>query len=354
MAYRKMCNIICKNCGIKGHTNKTCPDPVTSFGLININIKDCPNDKNIICYKYSSDFGKNINITSEKYPDVIYKQYTKTSPRDVNLKKTCLNMHSRAEYNRFNYYKNRIYFMMVSRKYSLGFIEFIRGMYDISDTKQIIRLFEQMYEEEIKFIGELDYDSLLFMYINKGDDPKQVQLSRVYEGKYSPEYCKSKIKFNVLKYGKCLDSEFMGFGLNFYVKNIRPLWNHPEWGFPKGRMNYGGEKHIDCAKREFEEETGTSSICYNVLDNVNPLCEYLTGTNNVEYKHIYYLSMKTNDIDYTKNRSYDELEIGEVKWFTYDQAIRIIRPYHTGKKNVLSLSYIFILEQLIHQNVNCM
>ena len=31
----------------------------------------------------------------------------------------------------------------------------------------------------------------------------------------------------------------------------------PEWGFPKGRRNYQ-ENDIDCATREWEEETGYS------------------------------------------------------------------------------------------------
>ena len=33
-------NVICANCGVKGHYVKTCKDPITSFGIIAFKIYD--------------------------------------------------------------------------------------------------------------------------------------------------------------------------------------------------------------------------------------------------------------------------------------------------------------------------
>ena len=50
-------------------------------------------------------------------------------------------------------YKNSIKFLMIRRKNTLGYIEFIRGRYNIDNIDGIIFLFRQMTPLEIKKIG---------------------------------------------------------------------------------------------------------------------------------------------------------------------------------------------------------
>ena len=122
---------------------------------------------------------------------------------------------------------------MVSRRFSLGFIEFLRGKYDVYDVKSIINLFEQMYEEEINLIRKSKYDDLLYCFLNRNEEPKEVVLNRIYEGRYANEYCEAKIKFNLLR-----DlGDDVQLDLDFYTKHIKPRWKNPEWGFPKGRRD---------------------------------------------------------------------------------------------------------------------
>ena len=63
----------------------------------------------------------------------------------------------------------------------------------------------------------------------------------------------------------------------------------PEWEFPKGRRS-NRENNIQCAIREFEEESGLSSNDYTLLENVSPISETYKGSNGVNYKHVYYLA----------------------------------------------------------------
>ena len=44
-------------------------------------------------------------------------------------------------------------------------------------------------------------------------------------------------------------------------KEVPIVYESPEWGFPKGRRNMH-ESDLDCAKREFEEETGIDESFY--------------------------------------------------------------------------------------------
>ena len=59
-------------------------------------------------------------------------------------------------------------------------------------------------------------------------------------------------------------------------------------GISKGRRNLK-ESDYDCAIREFQEETGIKEGEYYILKNIKPVEEIFYGSNNIRYKHIYYI-----------------------------------------------------------------
>ena len=63
------------------------------------------------------------------------------------------------------------------------------------------------------------------------------------------------------------------------VGNSKTQWKETEWEFPKGRRNYQ-EKDLDCALREFEEETGILRNNISVIENILPFEEIFIGTNH--------------------------------------------------------------------------
>jgi 8-oxo-dGTP pyrophosphatase MutT (NUDIX family) len=348
---RKM---LCANCGKPGHEYRFCNEPITSFGIVNIKIIDDVNESLILREKFSTQKNTFYRIVSRKYPDIkcyisnniklyedqqeIYKLDNETIPYEQN-----------DHIQKFCYYKDKILFMLVSRRFSLGFIEFIRGKYDIYNATTIINLFEQMTEWEIMFISKNKYDDILYYFLNRHNEPKDVVLNRIYEGRFSSEYCEAKIKFDMLS-NPSDDNDGVQWGLNFYAKNIKPKWKKPEWGFPKGRRDKKSEENLTCACREFEEETGYSKNEYIVLNKIEPIEERLRGTNGVNYKHIYYLALNDSEKDISESTLYDTYEIGDIKWLTYEDAISHIRPYHTDKKKILTRIYLFILNYLIYNN----
>ena len=116
------------------------------------------------------------------------------------------------------------------------------------------------------------------------------------------------------------------------------IWLEPEWGFPKGRRNLK-EKNIDCAIREFEEETGINKHEYNLLYQIDPIEELFSGTNNIRYKHIYYVSIANNTINNNfiidKHNFNQVSEISNIKWYSFEECLENIRHYNIEKKNVL-------------------
>lgn len=331
---------------------RNCKDPIISYGIINIDIIDGTSELLILKNKFSSKGDTFYKIFSNKYPDIIcyLPDYVKLDDNDYiyKLDNEVIPYSNGNQIQKFRYYRNKILFMMVSRKFSLGFIEFIRGRYSVSDTQTIISLFEQMYENEINSISECknEYDILLYNFLNTKNEPKEIVLNRIYEGKYSNEYCNAKYKFNILANptgdeNKCIMS------LDFYIRHVKPKWKIPEWGFPKGRKEKRTEDDITCACREFEEETGYTRNEYYILNKIEPMVEIMTGTDGISYKHIYYIAI--NNRDRSKETSnYDTHEIGNIGWFTYDEAMYHIRPYHREKKKILTSVYLFVLNYLIH------
>ena len=117
--------------------------------------------------------------------------------------------------------------------------------------------FFTIYNMPIKkiYIQKNQYDTILFYFLNRHNESKEVVLNRIYEGKYSNEYCEAKIKFNMLLNPSVDENSDIPLDLDFYTKYIRPRWKKPEWGFPKGRRDKRAEENLTCACREFEEET---------------------------------------------------------------------------------------------------
>lgn len=339
----------CSNCGKKGHGFRQCKYPPSSYGIVNVNVLDTSNQpiKVFLKQSFSQSCDAKFQVVSRKYPDVKYLFTNKINCQAVKNSKVGISgstFADKAKLDRFLYYRDKIMFMMVSRKFSLGFTEFMRGKYDVYNIKTVIHLFRQMYPSEIKLLEENDYDELLYLFLNIHKQTKAEFLSRVYEGAYSTEYCDAKVKYELLT-----TSRLVPLSLNFYIKYIKPRFTIPEWGFPKGRRNSKNESDLTCACREFEEETGYESGEYHILNKIEPFEEYMTGTNGVDYRHVYYVAV--DNTDGSIHRKYDTFEIGEIKWFTFPEAIKAIRPYHTSKKQILTNVYLFILNSLINNVV---
>ena len=138
--------------------------------------------------------------------------------------------------------------------------------------------------------------------------------------------------------------------LKFYVNNIKSHFDMAEWGFPKGRK-VKGETDLQCAIREFTEETGLSENDINILLNIKTIIEDLTGTNGIKYRHIYYLAeLKTNNLNIDTHLPLS-IEIGNIGFFTFENAMTKIREYHIERKKILTNIYTYYINLLLQNNI---
>lgn len=280
----------CLNCGKSGHEQRHCKEPVTSWGIILVKPHITNND--------------HFNIDLNNYE---CKGLYLTNKDDLNV----------ISENMFN-----IKFLLVRRKHSLGFAEFIRGKYNTNNINGLRGLFNQMIQEEIDMIKNKTFDELWNYFWGTSD---------IMNNTNSKEYVNSKNKFTTLKSKSLLESD-----LDFYIDTAIPNYPTPEWGFPKGRKKKG-ESDLECAIREFTEETNIKESDINILRNIIPIEEELIGTNGISYKHIYYLAeIKPEKYNtFYQDNVIVNSEIGAIDFFTLDEAIQLIRDYHIEKKLIL-------------------
>ena len=248
-------NNICRNCGSIGHLYKYCKKPIMSFG--------------IICYR------KN----------------------EIN---------------------NQYEYLMIQRRNSLSFVEFIRGKYDICNIEYIKHLMSLMTIYERKLLSRMSFDTLW----------NQVWYQSFIQKQLTTDYAFAKIKFQLLK--ECGSMEL-------FLYQSTSKYREPEWGFPKGRRRLK-ETDMDCAIREFCEETGLVKSEIK-LDNENEQYEEIFyGTNQVLYTHIYYTAKIIKNIykhvyiDYCN--PHQAREVQKVKWFSKDDVIRLTRDYNVERKEI--------------------
>lgn len=258
---KKTSTITCVNCGGPGHVYRTCNHPIISYGFI--------------------VFRKNV-------------------------------LHNTDE------------FLMVQRKDSLSYVEFIRGKYDVNNITYLLSLISNMTVIERDRISTQSFlDLWKDMWCKYDDSDKN----------YNREFHEAKNKFNCLKKGffiQYLHGEIVFFDIQYCLNKSICKYEDTEWGFPKGRRNVN-ESDLNCALREFREETGLDPKCLVSFD-LKPFEETFSGSNKKRYKHIYYIAEVKKEIFVGKpsNR-----EIKDIKWFSYEEAQNHIRPINVERKELL-------------------
>jgi 8-oxo-dGTP pyrophosphatase MutT (NUDIX family) len=252
----------CSNCGKTGHFFRECKEPITSLG--------------IIAYRKSGG-GEREGQREEQ---------------------------------------GETEWLLICRRVSIGYIELMRGKYELRDSSGIQVLVDQATLAE--------KEKLL-----KGGFP---ELWRdLWNGpatrRYAQEYEQARAKFELVRERGVLAAA---------VAASRTTWAEPEWGFPKGRRS-SSETEQACALRETYEEAGVRREDLRVLSG-EPLQEEYIGSNGVCYRSRYWLAeaparlvvrMDPANVD-------QQREISDVRWCTLAEANALIREYAQEKRAVLA------------------
>lgn len=234
-------------------------------------------------------------------------------------------------------------YLMIRRKDTLGYIDFMRGKYSIYNRYYIMNMLKQMTVSEKEELKSGDFDKLWFNIWN----------SRSISSQYKSEENISRDKFNALNVGVLVKNNL--YTLKMLIEEsyqYDDTWTEAEWGFPKGRRNYQ-EKDFECALREFSEETGYNARHLQNVYNIIPFEEIFMGSNYKSYKHKYYL-MNMNVADSLESVKFEKSEVSKMEWKSFDNCMQSIRHYNIEKKQVLTNINTALLQYslvCIHTNV---
>jgi 8-oxo-dGTP pyrophosphatase MutT (NUDIX family) len=390
-------DIVCSHCLKPGHIIKTCPSAVVSYGLIcyyqkQITIDATSTSNNFFnkrtrkqtyqkqgYYNCNTNFRKNHNLPKIKIlkrnetlnytlknmlgltsanNDIDNTLIDNTTLDNTTLDNYELEEHTHTENATNNSsnnpddenanenaketkHINTYKVILVQRRNTIGFIEFMRGKYEVENHEYIIKLFNMLTFDEKRILREYEAFDAIRKIIGLGRD-----------NIYKKEYDESKSKFEMLQ------NHTEGNMIYKLLDKSITRWNSPEWGVPKGRrkvwvphnynnpsQNCSGEIEIDCAVREFVEETGIKYNNLIVYRNVKPLEELYKGINGVLYKHVYYLAMvKDNEeartnVECVERGGQYNFEVSNVKCFGLSECHRIIRPYYISKLNAIKKGF---------------
>ncbi len=299
--------MLCANCGGHGHMYRICSQPISSFG--------------VICFRLNAPGGGGGGGAA------------------------------RPEY------------LMVQRKDSLSYVEFIRGKYNVQNRGYIMRLLSNMTLSERAQLAASSFDTLWHGFWQSD-----------HSCGFMKEYEQSKARFTMLRTGYYLrvapdpgqqrsnlgahghggqspEVVFFSLASAIALTAATATQTDTEFGFPKGRRNIN-ESDLNCACREFSEETGLDPADVELVpgggggggggaSGGRPYEEVFTGSNHTRYRHVYYLAKLHPDsgawadagnaarqvLDPVQSR-----EVRAVAWFDAGNVLSHLRPENSERR----------------------
>lgn len=267
--------IICTNCSQPGHLSKLCHQPITSYGVI------------------------------------LFRVRGGWSQAEALLQGSVTGLEG---------LQSNLEYLLIQRKDTIAFIEIMRGKYRTTDHDYIKQHLSHTTVEEREKLLTQDFDTL---WESLWGPPQEGSHN------YKNEKEQARQKLDALR-------PIIGT----LIKESGEPWDTPEWGFPKGRRE-NGESEYGCAMRELWEETNIRENEIYPIRNMEPIRELFYGTNGIQYSHKYYMAytpvgLGEEPIEIAaQSNKHIEQEVRAMKWMTFDEAIKHIRPENPEKRQVL-------------------
>lgn len=209
------------------------------------------------------------------------------------------------ELNKEGKVSKELKFLLAQRRDTIHYMEFPRCK---GSDKMMEKIISLMTKEEKQRIMKCYYSNTLVdlwfdLWINKR--------SKVFRKEFKSAL--ENYKTNIEQHKDLLLDEKVGI-------------DETPWCFPKGRIHVK-EEPVECAKREFEEETLIPKKNLSILP-MKPFEDVYIGTDGKVYRNVLfvaYLPINKYPIQIYRNslfRSYLTDETSQLRWFTFDECYK--------------------------------
>ena len=243
--------------------------------------------------------------------------------------------------------QGKVEILLIKKRYTYQFFEFVFGRYKKNDVKYLTYLFNHMtYSEKICILNMKFAEMWYKVWLNNPEKSYFYGYKQIKEGKMSPE-SKKRSKKTPWKGIGCYFKKKNKFESSFMKDSGKRLLNlidtsinsEAPWDIPKGRK-FPGEKDLNAAKREFEEETGVDPKNYTILWHVEPIMMSYRSRGTT-YKHYYYLAKEENDwIPKVSFKKYNQvIEVECIRWVARED-VKFLQLNAEHHKRMMKLYYV--------------
>lgn len=293
---------------------------------------------------------------------MIKKEYEQKTPEDNILR-------SKQSYGLAccKFIDGILHIMMVKKKYTYSFFEFVFCKYPKFDRVKLEKLFDNMTFQEKTDILEMNFDKIWCkIVLNVPDDPKslikKIKLKRPIGKKkmefLMPENDESDLSLlSASAFASAStptrDKEYQTYLIKKQRfmnliddggRRLREIIHHSKsadaiWEIPKGRPEEN-ETALDTAVREFEEETGGNINNYRILYDINPIKINYKNADCL-YNNEYFVAISNNWIHASQYNCYENnREVEEIRWVNIDEVKFLNRGQHNHKRMILLVNTI--------------
>lgn len=215
--------------------------------------------------------------------------------------------------------------LMIKKKYTYEFMDFVYGKYKKKDTMGIMSLLNRMSYVEKSLISKLNFGDM-WEYI-WGFNP---------EHGLTPHNANSEKGLNIFFQKKAQFNSNFSHNFGKRIKNLirNSVNSEAVWEIPKGRRKIN-ETELDAAMREFKEETGINADEYKIFWHVKPISDAFSSA-GVVYNTKYFLArscLKRKPQIFFKNVE-QCIEVQSIKWIALEE----IKFLYLGEKKHERLS----------------
>lgn len=217
---------------------------------------------------------------------------------------------------RYNLVAKRMEILMVKKRYTFYFLEFIMGHYSPNDDVRLLYLFNRMSIDEKIVAESMDFDRMWYHIWR--------EVPTIESDSY-PWFCRCRRKFTLNFVAVSLDTSRLAGDLRLKQLLSQSTSQDCMWEIPKGKRN-PNETELECAIRETAEETGVASSQYRLIGEH---IEMQYSNEKVSYANKYFVAIDcTSNISnqYKINRPRVDFaharqisEIVDVRWISLEE-----------------------------------
>ena len=172
---------------------------------------------------------------------------------------------------------NELEILLIRRRYTVQMCDFLFGGNEKITQTYLEKLSKNLTNSERFTILYKSFENIWDEIFDKNEilKSKRLRKRKLWRKKFI------KRRLNKIRSSLCYKNIIKKYYNNYFEQ---------EWEFPKGKRKTNKEKYVNCALREFSEETCINKKNVNLYDpNSISIIEDYIGTNNINYVNTYYL-----------------------------------------------------------------